>query len=84
MLGEQFDQADFVMGMVLKLRPQFDKIDVWMNDATNEAAIAATKSNMLSILQCEEGELEFQVFSEWKDKNPAANIKKPLKPTTKK
>jgi translation initiation factor 4E len=33
MLGEQFEAADFVVGMVLKLRPQFDKIDVWMRDS---------------------------------------------------
>ena len=34
MLGEQFDETDFVLGLVLKLRPQFDKVDLWMRDAS--------------------------------------------------
>jgi hypothetical protein len=59
MLGEQFDQADFSVGMVLKLRPQFDKIDIWMRDASNTEAIASTKTMMSSALQCQESDLEF-------------------------
>jgi hypothetical protein len=34
MLGEQFEASDFVVGMVLKLKPQFDKIDIWLRDST--------------------------------------------------
>jgi hypothetical protein len=54
MLGEQFETPDFVMGMVLKLRPQFDKIDIWLADSTNEEAIAKTRSSLLEILNCED------------------------------
>ena len=50
MLGEQFETPNFVMGLVLKLRPMFDKIDIWLNDATNEAAIASTRASLLQIL----------------------------------
>jgi len=35
MLGEQFEAENFVKGMVIKLRPQFDKIDIWLADSTN-------------------------------------------------
>ena len=50
MLGEQFDAADFVVGMVLKLRPQFDKIDIWMRDATNEEGLKSVKALICSTI----------------------------------
>lgn len=50
MLGEQFDVPDCVMGVVLKLRPQFDKLDVWLNNADNQDAIKLIRANLLSIL----------------------------------
>ena len=50
MLGEQFSTPDFVVGMVLKLRPQFDKIDIWIRDATNTTAIEEVKKQVCEIL----------------------------------
>jgi hypothetical protein len=50
MLGEQFEAEDFVVGMVLKLRPQFDKIDIWLRDADKADAIASTKADVCRIL----------------------------------
>lgn len=64
MLGEQFEEPDFVVGMVLKLRPQFDKIDIWMRNADKQDAIAATKAAVVRILQVDESEVELQVFQE--------------------
>lgn len=68
MLGEQFEEPNFVMGMVLKLRPMFDKIDIWLNNCENEAAIKSLKASLLEILQVNENELEFEVFAEAKQK----------------
>lgn len=64
MMGEQFEAEDFVVGMVLKLRPQFDKIDIWMRDAGRTEAIAAIKADIVKLLQIGEGELEYAVFKE--------------------
>lgn len=49
-LGEQFETPDFVLGVVLKLRPQFDKLDVWLRDHTNEAAVASTRATLIELL----------------------------------
>ena len=62
MLGEQFETPDFVVGLVLKLRPQFDKIDMWMRDANNTTAIASTKASVSRLLHIEESEIEVQMF----------------------
>ena len=64
MMGEQFEAEDFVVGMVLKLRPQFDKIDIWMRDASQIEAIAAIKSDVAKIVQIDEAEFEYAVFKE--------------------
>ena len=51
MLGEQFCKQDFIGGLVLKLKPQFDKIGIWLtNDATPEA-IASIKSELARLVQ---------------------------------
>ena len=50
MLGEQFDQPDFVYGMIMKLKPQFDKISVWLKDSTNQDAIDTTKKQIMEII----------------------------------
>ena len=50
MLGEQFETPDFVVGMVLKLRPQFDKIDLWMRNSSDTPAIASTRTTVARIL----------------------------------
>ena len=79
MLGEQFETPDFVMGVVLKLRPQFDKIDIWLKDSTNEEQISSTRSTLLQILQVQESELEYYVFSEVKNKAAQIKQNKPFK-----
>ena len=38
MIGEQFPE-NLVAGLVMNLKPQFDKIAVWITDSNNEAGI---------------------------------------------
>ena len=48
MVGEQFPE-DFVAGMVLNLKPQFDKIGIWITDCNNEKAIAQLKADIIKV-----------------------------------
>ena len=83
MMGEQFETADFVYGMVMKLKPQFDKISVWLKDSSATDAIALTKKKVAEILAIKEDEIEFMIFKEQKNK-PAPvkkNFVKGKKPT---
>ena len=64
MLGEQFTEENFVVGMVLKLRPMYDKIDIWIRDSTKADKIASTKSDVARMIQVPESELEYEVFKE--------------------
>jgi hypothetical protein len=50
MLGEQFAEPNFVVGMIMKLKPQFDKISVWLRDSNNLAAITKVREELVSIL----------------------------------
>ena len=68
MLGEQFDQPDFVYGMIMKLKPQFDKISVWLKDSSATSAIEQTKQNIVEILKISEDDIEFMIFKEAKNK----------------
>ena len=64
MLGEQFAEPNFVVGMIMKLKPQFDKISIWLRDSNKTEAIAKTREEICSLLSCEDGDLEFMVFKE--------------------
>ena len=68
MLGEQFEAENFVVGMVLKLKPQFDKIDIWLRDSNKKQDVESVKADLLRILQIEESELDYMVFKEEKAK----------------
>lgn len=43
MIGEQLGEAGQVVGIVMHLKPQFDKVAVWIGDSKNTAAIAKLK-----------------------------------------
>ena len=63
MIGEQFPE-NLVAGLVMNLKPQFDKIAVWITDCNNETGIAQLKKDILQITQIDEKEIEYEVFKE--------------------
>ena len=63
MIGEQFPE-NLVAGLVMNLKPQFDKIAVWITDSNNEARIAQLKKDILQITQIDEKEIEYEVFKD--------------------
>jgi translation initiation factor 4E len=63
MIGEQFPE-NLVAGLVMNLKPQFDKIAVWITDSNNEAGIAQLKKDILQITQIDEKEIEYEVFKD--------------------
>ena len=69
MIGEQFPE-DLVAGLVMNLKPQFDKIAVWIIDSNRESDIAQLKADILKITQIDEKEIEYEVFKVVKDKKP--------------
>ena len=75
MMGEQFSEPNFVVGIILKLKPQFDKISVWMRDSRNTDAVARTRQEMVKLLQIEDSSIEYMVFKEQKQKDSAIGKK---------
>ena len=67
MMGEQFEEENFIAGMVMKLKPQFDKISIWMVDASNEKAIKSVKEKVIELLQVEEATVEYASFESLKN-----------------
>ena len=67
MIGEQLPE-NLVAGLVMNLKPAFDKISVWITDCTNESGVAQLKADILKITQIEEKEIEYEVFKEVKEK----------------
>ena len=65
-----------IAGLVLNLKPQFDKIGVWFTDCDDVDEIAKVKADIVSILQVEEKDLEYEVFQEISNKKPANNFNK--------
>ena len=61
MIGEQLEEG-LVAGLVLNLKPQFDKIAIWVIDSTNEAKVYQLKKDIISTLGLEEKDLEYEVF----------------------
>ena len=68
LLGEQFETPDFIAGVILKLKPMFDKISIWLVDSKNEEGIKKVKETVMTMLQIGESEIEFMVFKEQKNK----------------
>ena len=66
-MGEQFEEENFIAGMVMKLKPQFDKISIWMVDASNEKAIQSVKEKVIELLQVEEATVEYASFESLKN-----------------
>lgn len=69
MIGEQFPE-NLVAGLVMNLKPQFDKIAVWIIDSNRESDVAQLKADILKITQIDEKEVEYEVFKAVKDKKP--------------
>jgi len=57
--------------MILKLKPQFDKISVWLSDSRKVDAVAHTKQYIINNLKLSERDIDYMVFKEQKNK-PAA------------
>lgn len=74
MIGEQFPE-NLVAGLVMNLKPQFDKISVWITDCNKEAEIAQLKADIIAVTQIEEKEIEYEVFKLVKDKKPVKSFK---------
>lgn len=69
MIGEQMTEG-VVAGLVMNLKPQFDKIAVWITDCRDEKAMAQLKQDILKITQIDEKEIEYEIFKEVRDKKP--------------
>ena len=78
-MGEQFESNDIIGGMVLNLKPQFDKIAIWITNSLDNEGVAKVRADILKFLQIEDSEIEYDVFKDMMDKNkkgPKANITK--------
>ncbi len=51
-------------GLVLKLKPSFDKIAIWMTNGTPQAEINAVKADIIRMTQVKESDIEFMDFQE--------------------
>jgi len=71
LIGEQIgSKTDMVAGLVLNLKPQFDKIGIWITDCEDEEEISKVKINIIEILQVNEKDIEYEVFRELSNKKP--------------
>jgi hypothetical protein len=62
-IGEQIGQnSELIAGLVLNLKPGFDKISLWITDCEQEEAIKYIKNDLIEILKIEDKELEFEIF----------------------
>ena len=65
MIGEQFGNNEkTVAGIVLNLKPSFDKVAIWLTDSSDEAEVALVKTQLTELLGVEASELEYQAFNE--------------------
>ena len=62
-IGEQLgEKSETVAGIVLNLKPQFDKIAIWLTNCDDEEEISKVKTQLVELLAVEEAGLEYQVF----------------------
>lgn len=52
LIGEQFDDADEICGVVASVRPRQDKLSLWTKNAANEAAQVLTICLYSSVSLC--------------------------------
>lgn len=73
-IGEQVGQSsELIAGLVLNLKPQFDKISLWITDCEKEEGIKFIKNDLLEILKMEEKDLEFEIFRDLSKKTSKPN-----------
>jgi hypothetical protein len=53
-----------VAGLVLKLKPSFDKIAIWMTNGTPIDEINSLKADIIRITNVKESDIEFMDFQE--------------------
>jgi len=51
-------------GVVLKLKPQFDKIAIWLTNDQSAAGIESVKKDLVRLLEIKEKDIEFLDFQE--------------------
>ena len=52
---------------MLKLKPSFDKIAIWMTNGTPQDEINAVKADLIKITGVKESDIEFMDFQEQKN-----------------
>ena len=61
-LGEQFAHSQNIAGLVLKLKPTFDKIAIWLQNDHTPEIIESVKQDMIKICAVSEKDIEFMDF----------------------
>jgi len=65
--------------MVLNLKPNFDKIAIWVTNSQDKEAVNQIRADIVKFLQIEDIEIEYDIFKEIMEKNknaPRANFNK--------
>jgi len=50
--------------MVMKLKPQWDKISIWMNNSAKTEAVAQVRAQIVSMLGIPDKDVEYMVFKD--------------------
>ena len=68
MVGEQFGKkAETLVGVVLNMKPAFDKMGLWLVNADDEGEIAHIRAMLIDTFEIADSEIEFQAFHKPKE-----------------
>lgn len=78
LIGEQFEVADEINGVVISLRPNYDTISVWNRSAKDSKKVESIKNDIEKILNLEESiKLEYDDFAEILSRPPKEKEARP-------
>ena len=67
-IGEQFDIANEITGVVLQVQENTDKIGVWMRHGSDPATVQRVKANIMRLLNLpNDVKMNFQLFHQVKE-----------------
>ena len=65
MIGEQFREANEVLGLVLQLKPYQDIISVWIRSGTNTEKVQSLREDLESFVVLDDQvKVEYEIFAE--------------------
>ena len=71
LVGENFEDEDQVLGLVLQIKPKFNAIGIWIRDAKDPQKVQTLKQDLTKIMELQpDHSIDVEIFHQEEEEKP--------------